>query len=124
ILIMLELLSSDSTPSHHASREALRKYLSKIAPECILLFHVSNRYLNVEKLVTQLVLDNGLVAFQRSDQAGALASEGKTSTNHIIVARRPEDLGRIPRMEGWKRLTQTPGIPVWTDDYSSLLELV
>jgi SAM-dependent methyltransferase len=123
-LVMLDAFSSDAIPTHLASKEALQMYLTKIVPDGILLFHVSNRYLNVEKLVAQLVLDAGLVAFQRVDSAGEFAKEGKTATNHIVVARRVEDLGRLPELPGWKRLTQAPGIRVWTDDYSSLLDLI
>jgi hypothetical protein len=123
-MVMLDAFSSDAIPTHLASKEALRMYLTKITRDGILLFHVSNRYLNVEKLVTQLVLDAGLVAFQRIDTAGKFAKEGKTNTNHIIVARRVEDLAALPQLDGWKRLTQTPGIHVWTDDYSSMLDLV
>jgi spermidine synthase len=123
-LLMLDAFSSDAVPAHLISREALRMYLNKITPDGILLFHVSNRYLNVDKLVQQLVLDAGLVAFQRMDQPGEFLSEGKTSTNHIIVARRLEDLAHIPMLEGWQAVEQRPGIRVWTDDYSSLLDLV
>jgi hypothetical protein len=123
-MVMLDAFSSDAIPTHLASREALEMYLTKIAPDGILLFHVSNRYLDVEKLVTQLVLDAGLVAFQKTDQPGDFAKEGKTKTDHIAVARRVEDLAMLPELKGWKRLTQAPGIEVWTDDYSSLLDLV
>ncbi len=123
-LLMLDAFSSDAVPAHLISREALQMYLGKIAPDGVLLFHVSNRYLNVDKLVEQLVLDAGLIAFQRIDQPGDLIKEGKTSTNHIIVARRLEDLGHIAAMDGWRRVTEAPGIRVWTDDYSSLLDLV
>jgi SAM-dependent methyltransferase len=123
-MLLIDAFSSDAIPTHLVSREALQMYLTKIAPDGILLFHVSNRYLNVQTLVEQVVLDAGLVAFQRFDEAGALAKEGKSSTNYVIAARRVEDLGPIPQMNGWKRATQSPGIRVWTDDYSSLLDLV
>ena len=65
-----------------------------------------------------------LSSFSATMLAGELATEGKTSTNHVIAARRIEDLGHIPVLEGWQQVTEPPGIPVWTDDYSSILELV
>ena len=123
-MLMLDAFSSDAIPSHLMSREAIRMYLTKIAPDGILLIHVSNRYLNVDKLAEQLVLDAGLVAFQRSDTPGAFLKEGKSSTNHVIAARRVEDLADLPNLAGWKRIGQAPGVRVWTDDYSSLLDLV
>jgi hypothetical protein len=75
-------------------------------------------------LAEKLVMDAGLVAFQRGDPAGELSKEGKSTTNHVIAARRIEDLGDIPQLPGWKRVTETPSIRIWTDDYSSLLDLV
>jgi SAM-dependent methyltransferase len=123
-LLMLDAFSSDAIPAHLLSREAVDVYLSKLSPGGVLLFHVSNRYLDVEKLVEALAFNAGLVAFRRIDEAGGLAAEGKASTNHVIVARRIEDLGSIPQLPGWQQINQAPGIRVWTDDYSSLLELV
>src|SRR5262249_36620211 len=62
-LLLLDAFSSDSVPTHLVSHEALEIYLAKLKTNGILLFHVSNRYLNVEKLVSALVADAGLVAF-------------------------------------------------------------
>src|SRR5437899_2984721 len=45
-LLLLDAFSSDSVPTHLVSREAVRLYLAKLAPDGILMFHVSNRYLN------------------------------------------------------------------------------
>jgi len=123
-LLMVDAFSSDAIPTHLASQEALQIYLRKLSSDGILLFHASNRYLNMQRLAEQLVLDAGLVAFQRSDESGALAKEGKSGTNHVIAAHRLEDLGQLPQLAAWKRVTQPPGIPVWTDDYSSLVDLI
>src|SRR5262245_66109382 len=49
-LLLLDAFSSASVPTHLVTREALRMYLAKLKPHGLLLFHVSNRYLNVEKL--------------------------------------------------------------------------
>jgi hypothetical protein len=37
------------------------------------------------------------------------------------MARRPEDLGRIPGDPRWKPLAGKPGLSLWTDDYSNVL---
>ena len=123
-MLMMDAFSSDAIPAHLVSREAIQMYLRKLAPDGLLLIHVSNRYLDVQSLAEQLLLDAGLVTFQRNDPAGQFAKEGKTSTNHVIAARKIEDLADIPVLSGWRHVTEVPGIRVWTDDYSSLLELV
>ena len=123
-LLMLDAFSSDSIPTHLLSREALQLYLSKLAPDGILLFHVSNRYLNVERLVSALVADAELAAFSRSEDAGDLRKEGKTNSNHVVAARRLEDLASIATHPRWKRVLRPPQFKPWTDDYSNLLSLI
>jgi len=123
-LLLLDAFSSDSVPTHLVSREALQMYLSKLAPDGVLLFHVSNRYLNVEKLVSALVTDAGLVAYSRFDDAGDLRKIGKSSANHLVAARRFEDLLAIAERPGWSPVVRPSDFQPWTDDYSNLLSLI
>ena len=122
--LLLDAFSSDSVPTHLLSREALQMYLSKLAPDGVLLFHVSNRYLNVEKLVSALVTDSGLVAYSRFDDAGDLRKAGKSSANHLVAARRLEDIQAVASRPGWIPVTRPTGFQPWTDDYSNLLSLI
>ena len=123
-LLLLDAFSSDSVPTHLVSREALQMYLSKLAPDGVLLFHVSNRYLNVEKLVSALVTGAGLVAYSRFDDAGDLRKIGKSSANHLVAARRFEDLQAILERPGWSPVVRPSDFQPWTDDYSNLLSLI
>ena len=122
--LLLDAFSSDSVPTHLLSREALQMYLSKLTPEGIVMFHVSNRYLDVEKLVSALVMDSGLTAFSRFDDAGDLRQIGKSSAHHIVAARRMEDLLGIRGRPGWVAVTRPADFQPWTDDYSNLLSLI
>ena len=123
-LILLDAFSSDSVPAHLISREALAMYLTKLKDDGVLLFHVSNRYLNVEKLVSALVVDAGLVAFSRFDEAGDLRKLGKSSANHLVAARRESDLWPLGRPSGWQRVPRPADFKPWTDDFSNLLGLI
>jgi hypothetical protein len=122
--LLLDAFSSDSVPTHLLTREALQIYLSKLAPDGILMFNVSNRYLNVEKLVSVLIGDAGLIGFYRFDDAAELRKLGKTSAQHIVAARKPEDLQGIRGRPGWTKVTLPAGFEPWTDDYSNLLSLI
>jgi hypothetical protein len=123
-LLLLDAFSSDSVPTHLVSREAVRLYLAKLAPDGILMFHVSNRYLNVDKLVSSLVTDAGLVAYSRFDEAGELRKLGKSSANHIVAARSLQELQAIANRRGWNRASSPADFEPWTDDYSNLLSLI
>jgi len=123
-LILLDAFSSDSVPTHLLSHEALEMYLAKLKPDGVLLFHVSNRYLNVEKLVSALVTDAGLTAFSRFDDAGDLRKVGKSSANHVAAAREAKDLKPLAALPGWERVAHPADFKPWTDDYSNLLGLI
>ena len=123
-LLMMDAFSSDAVPAHLVSREALELYLSKLAPRGILLFNSTNRFLDIGRLVSELVTDAGLVAFERRDSTGNLLVDGKLPSIFVVAARDIEDLGSLPERPGWRRVTRSASFRVWTDDYSSLLPIL
>jgi hypothetical protein len=124
-LILLDAYSSDSIPVHLLTREALRGYLSKLAPGGRLAFHISNRHLDLRPVVGELARVAGLVAFHREDDAGdGEAAEGNASSRWVVMARRAEDLGPLPRSRHWQPLAGDPAGRVWTDDHSSVWQVL
>jgi len=119
---MLDAFDSDSIPAHLVSREALQIYLKKLKPNGLVLFHVSNRYMDVEGLVSALIFDASLQGFVRYDDDEE--PTGKTSSDYVIAARHPEDLGSLERSEGWTHIEKPANIQPWTDDYSNMLKIV
>src|SRR5262249_38215303 len=80
-VLMLDAFSSDSIPAHLVSREALKMYLTKLKPNGLLLFHVSNRYLDVKKLVAAAITDARLVGLYRSDRDEVVW--GKSGSDYV-----------------------------------------
>ena len=107
-LLVVDAFNSDSIPPHLVSREAIAIYVSRLKPNGVLLFHVSNRYLDIEKLVTAALLDSGLPAFVRRDEGDA--SSGRSGSNYVAGARRVEDLGSISSSDRWLPVTAKPDI--------------
>ena len=66
-MIILDAFSSDAIPIHLVTREAIRLYLAKLKPGGILVFHISNRYLDLKPVLGNLARDAGLVALSNSD---------------------------------------------------------
>src|SRR5262249_58801214 len=58
-LIVIDAFSSDAIPQHLLTREALRLYLSKLAPDGLLAFHISNRYMDLQPILGDLAGDAG-----------------------------------------------------------------
>jgi spermidine synthase len=121
-LLMLDAFNSDSIPAHLVSREAIRMYLTKLKSDGLLLFHVSNRYMNVEGLISAVVSDESLEAWMRRDE---FVHEPLKSRSHYIVAAKNVDaLGWLPYDPSWSQVKKPHNIHAWTDDYSNMLQIL
>jgi hypothetical protein len=121
-LIVLDAFSSDSLPVHLISREALSLYRAKLAPGGVLAFNLSNRYLDLDPVMSRQAKDAGL--FYRvcrdlhpSDKEN---EAGKQPTIWGVMATAEQDLGELATDPRWQPPASRPGSRVWTDDYSDL----
>jgi len=120
-LIVLDAFTGGSIPIHLMTREAVQLYLERLAPRGALLFHVSNRHLDLAPVLAAHARDLELHAYQRVD-ARVSIEEGVFGSHWVILVRSPEDLSGIPDT-GWGELHAAPGAPAWTDDFSNLLSV-
>ncbi len=121
-LLLLDAFNSDSIPAHLVSREAIQTYLSKLKPDGLILFHVSNRYMDVESLVSAVVTDAPLEARVRYDDDEE--PTGKSTSDYVVAARRVEDLGALAEDANWVPVMKPDGVAPWTDDYSNMLAIL
>ena len=64
-LIVLDAYSSDAPPMHLITLDAVRLYLTKLAPDGVLVFNISNRHLVLEPVLGAIARAAGLVARTR-----------------------------------------------------------
>jgi SAM-dependent methyltransferase len=121
-VLVLDAFSSDAIPAHLLSREALTLYASRLKPDGMLLFHVSNRYLKVRDLVAALVTDAEMPGLVRVDKDDGLS--GKSDSVYVAAALSMDALAALRSLSSWENVIPSPNIRVWTDDYSSLMELL
>jgi hypothetical protein len=123
-LVVLDAFSSDAVPAHLLTREALDLYLSKLAPGGLVVFHTSNRSLELDRVVGGVARDAGLVARIYADTKYD-ADEGKDPSEWVVAARRPEDLGSLAQDTRWAPLDETRGRPeLWRDDFSNVTNVI
>ncbi len=122
-LLVLDAFSSDAIPVHLLTREALDLYLTKLTPDGLLAFHISNRSLNLEPVLGDLAGATGLVCYGRHDLAVSTseAQEGDEPSHWLIMARLPQVLEPLRHDPLWHRVLPRHGRAVWTDDFSNLL---
>ncbi len=120
-IFILDAFTGDAIPAHLLTRECLQLYLAHLAPGGRLLFHISNRYLDLRPVVLGLARDAGL--------------------EPIVIDSRPTDITELPAT--WVALARrgsfsagertgaaasrppfTGPLVVWTDEYSTLFNLL
>lgn len=124
-LIMLDAFSSASPPVHLVTKEAVALYASKLSPHGVLIFNVSNRHMTLNYVVAASAREAGMATWHRSDSpadTGNFMETLKTPVEVAIVARRPQDVGRIAGNAAWTRTKIPADFKVWTDDYSNVLD--
>jgi spermidine synthase len=124
-LIVLDAFESDSVPVHLITREAIQLYLSKLRPGGVLLFNISNKYVDLASVLAGEAANLSLVGYQRTDTevTAAQAAAGKFPSAWLVVAPAAENLGDIPLQPAWHALQANPNDPVWTDDFSNVLSV-
>ena len=118
-LLIMDAFSSDSVPAHLLTTEAMNLYIDKLSTDGMIAFHISNRYLNLEPLLSGLSRRAGLVAFIRRDEERNVA--GRYPSVWVVMARNDSALGAIADDDRWSR---AQGDMVWTDDFSNILSLL
>lgn len=121
-LLMLDAFNSDSIPAHLVSREAIRMYMKKLKPDGLLMFHVSNRYMDVEGLISAALTDAQLEARVRHDEYQQVPL--KARSHYVVAGKNAEALGWLQWDENWVKVQKPEGITPWTDDYSNMLEIL
>lgn len=124
--LILDAYSSDSMPVHLLTREALQLYFKKVAAHGVVLFHISNRYLDLEPVLGNLASDANLVGMAQSDtDISEMESEqGKLAAHYVIMFRTRDDLGTLGNDPRWQPLRTQPRLGVWTDDYSNIISIL
>lgn len=118
-LIVMDAFSSDSVPAHLLTTEAMDLYLSKLRSDGLLAFHISNRYLDLEALLSGLSKQFNLSAFIRKDEERQVV--GRYPSIWVVVARNDSAVGGLANDSRWRR---AQGNVIWTDDFSNILSLL
>jgi SAM-dependent methyltransferase len=129
-ILAIDAFSSDAVPMHLLTHEALQVYGRAVQPNGIVLFHISNRYLDLEPVIAELADSSHWYAarliYQPTDEEIA---QNATISVWIAMTRNPETLARLMQLSGndataWRSLNPRPGFSGWTDDHASILPIL
>jgi hypothetical protein len=122
-VIIVDAYSSDAIPIHLATNEAMKIYKDKLAPQGVVVMHVSNRHLELESVVVGIAGANDLKSWVYDEDSGR-DDEYIFSTDVVVSAREEADVGSLASSDKWEETPPTEGQRVWTDDYSNILGAV
>jgi SAM-dependent methyltransferase len=123
-VLVVDVFSGDAPPAHLLTVEAVDLYVRKLAPGGLLLFNVSNRYVEVQAVVVAALRARGLpVAIPVDPNPGSPPSPEKELSGWVTSAR---DAATLDAILGPVATTAPPpgaGRP-WTDDFSDLISVI
>jgi spermidine synthase len=119
-ILVVDAFTSDSIPAHLLTREAVEIYLKHLRdPQSILAFHISNQLLDLLPVTGQIAQEFGLhSAYVRAPGLGVVLSD-----NQWVLLSRSQEALEQPAIAKAATPFQPRRIRLWTDDYSSLLQL-
>jgi spermidine synthase len=121
-LIIVDAFSSDSIPMHLLTREALRLYLSKLKSRGVILFDISNEYLDLAPVLTTLVKSVGAVGRHQIYQPSpSEVARGASASEWMAIAASDADLDFLRPEKRWQVMSPGASAAPWTDDFSNII---
>jgi hypothetical protein len=121
-VLVLDAFSGDSVPTHLLTKEAFAIYRAHLAPDGAIAVHVTNTYLHLAPVVRGLADDAGLKyvgRYMRSNE------DPYAYRNHwMILSNDAVLLKAIPAKAPPPELADDFDVPLWTDHYSNLFQIL
>jgi hypothetical protein len=98
-------------PIHLITKQALEIYRDRLLPDGVLCMHISNRYLNLEPVLANIVEELGMAGCHMSDDEGAddrnkyrrdWAAPGKNTSHWVAIAKKKEHLAKLFHPATWE----------------------
>jgi SAM-dependent methyltransferase len=118
-LLIMDAFSGDAVPIHLLTREAFLSYLKHLKPGGVLAVHVTNKYLNLDRVVKAAADSLGyrasLVMLTKNPERRVVESQW------VLMSADSSFFDKAEIKAAARQIAINPGVQVWRDDYSSLL---
>jgi hypothetical protein len=113
-VLIIDAFSSDAIPVHLLTREALQIYLGKLSAHGLLVFHITNGFVDLTPVLADLARTLGLLSLFYSHE------EANCVSWWMVLTRDKNDLGPLAYEPRWRRFRGSATARAWTDDFSNL----
>jgi hypothetical protein len=119
-LLILDAFSGGAIPVHLLTREALELYSSRLSPQGLMVFNVTNRFLNLRPVLAALALSMGLQGVAKAVDPKAVIKDELNFSSWVVLSPYAGSIQRLKAL-GWKELGSfSTGARPWTDQHVSL----
>ena len=121
-LLIMDAFSSDAVPTHLLTREALALYFSKLKPDGLLAFHITNRHLALKNVLADHINSLHLAGLLQEYQP-ATEMPLVVATDWVVITKQTDRLQRLQqsRLGHWQKLPITFDMRPWTDDFTHII---
>ena len=119
-LISIDAFSSGSIPIHLLTREALRAYRRHLAPGGVIVYNVTNRFVNLAPQLKLVAEAEGMKAILVNDDP----SDDKYSGTAYVLVTENGQLIADKRFSDADDIEPIKGLTAWTDSFNNLFKVV
>ena len=120
-VLAVDAFAGDSIPVHLLTEEAVNEYFRHVKPSGIVAIHVSNKYLDLPRVVTAIANHLRKPALKIEDPA---IESGVDKSDWILLANSPDVFACPDWNVRDKADLPASGLQLWTDDYSNMMTIV
>lgn len=123
-LIAVDAFSGDAIPIHLLTREALVIYRRHMRAGGALLFHISNKFVDLEPALARLMQETGLFAKVVSDSPDDPDEKSPLSDSDWVIVSEEQSLFASPALKRADELEEPQSGPAWSDDFNTILSAI
>lgn len=114
-VLVVDAFNSDAVPVHLLTQEAMGLYLRHLSgPNAVMAFHLTNRSLDLRSVVVGLSVPYNLFVTEVDD----------SFSKWVLISANPQMLSLPGLKEHTQRVQIAHTIPLWTDDYSNIFQVL
>ncbi|MFM8272707.1 MAG: hypothetical protein ACKODX_10290 [Gemmata sp.] len=130
-LLVVDPYDNADHPTDLMTKEAVQLYFARLAPDGLLAFDISNKFVDFEPMFARVAEELKLVARVWNDPAeGATSALGKNASSWMVFARDEQALGplAVPTDQQltafgsrFRPADTRPEVPAWTDAHAAVV---
>lgn len=124
--VFVDVFSGDNIPMHLITKQAAEIYRNKTKKDGVVLFHISNRFFNLQKELGYIARDLNTQAFYRLTPQGEIPNTSLTyfMTHSVLFTNNEKRIAQLKKL-GWKKIeVKNDTTKAWTDDFATPLRAI